>query len=467
MKKLYFLISAFLCFETMSINAQYIIHFGWSGSAQPYGSLIIVGSKLFGMTSIGGSYGNIFNANSNGGTAGNLHSFNGTKGSNPWGDLTVSGSGTKLYGMTKSGGLNDFGCIFTLNTNGTGYTVLLDFNNINDPKGAYPEGSLTLTPSETTLYGMTKAGGTNGLGCIFSINTDGTGYQVLLNFNNTNGANPHGSLILSGSKLYGMTEKGGTYDDGIIFSIDTNGTGFTNLFNFNGANGANPFGSLTLKLSVLYGMTYYGGINNNGVIFSINTDGSGYNVLHNFDGANGSNPRGFLTFLGSKLYGMTQNGGLYNFGTIFSIEQSGTNYIVIHDFGSPGFSPGDGKYPLGSLTLFGNTFYGMTSQGSWGGGCLFRFSSTTGVDNLTETSETINIYPNPFSLFTTLQSDTYLNNATFTLQNYLGQTVKQIKDISGQTIIINRDNLPCGLYVFNLSQDNKTFTTGKLVITDN
>ena len=265
-----------------------------------------------------------------------------------------------------------------------------------------------------------------------------------------------------------MTENGGANGDGIIFSIDTSGSGYTNLFNFNGTNGANPFGSLTLKASVLYGMTHYGGDYNKGVVFSINTNGSGYNVLHYFDGTNGSNPRGNLTLLGNKLYGMTQNGGPNDWGTIFSIDQIGTNYKSMHHFGTYNSISDDGRFPFGSLTLFGNTFYGMTSQGVYGNGSIFSITSNTtmGINNLTETSETINVYPNPFSTFTTLHSDIYLSNATLTVQNSLG-LVKVIRNVSGNSIILQRDNLPNGMYFFKLTQNDELISTGKLVITDN
>jgi hypothetical protein len=78
----------------------------------------------------------------------------------------------------------------------------------------------------------------------------------------------------------------------------------------------------------------------------------------------------------------------------------------------------------------------------------------------------INIYPNPFSLATTLQTDNLFKNATLTVYNSYLQQVKQIKNISGQTITLYRDNLPSGLYFVYLTQDNKTLKTKKLLITD-
>ncbi|MDP1746239.1 MAG: LamG-like jellyroll fold domain-containing protein, partial [Bacteroidota bacterium] len=78
----------------------------------------------------------------------------------------------------------------------------------------------------------------------------------------------------------------------------------------------------------------------------------------------------------------------------------------------------------------------------------------------------LKLYPNPFSTQVTLQTDNLLHNATLTVYNCFGQTVKQIKNISGQTITLFRDNLPSGLYCIQLTQDNKIITTDKLVITD-
>lgn len=76
------------------------------------------------------------------------------------------------------------------------------------------------------------------------------------------------------------------------------------------------------------------------------------------------------------------------------------------------------------------------------------------------------IFPNPFSTQTVLQTDNPLKSATLTVDNCLGQTVKQIRNISQQTITLNRDNLPSGLYFVRLTQDNKVIAAGKLVIAD-
>jgi len=78
----------------------------------------------------------------------------------------------------------------------------------------------------------------------------------------------------------------------------------------------------------------------------------------------------------------------------------------------------------------------------------------------------VKIYPNPFSTQTILQTNKLFKNATLTVYNSFGQQVKQIKNISGQTVTLFRDNLASGLYFVRLTEDNKTYATKKLVITD-
>lgn len=78
-----------------------------------------------------------------------------------------------------------------------------------------------------------------------------------------------------------------------------------------------------------------------------------------------------------------------------------------------------------------------------------------------------NIAPNPFSNQTTLQTGRLLIAASLVVYNSFGQVVKQMENLSGQTIVFQRDNLPSGLYFILITQDNKAISAGKLVITNN
>lgn len=95
----------------------------------------------------------------------------------------------------------------------------------------------------------------------------------------------------------------------------------------------------------------------------------------------------------------------------------------------------------------------------------YATASVTDIDDINNDSFTL--FPNPFSLWTTIKIAEIVNDATLTVYNLTGQQVKQIKNISGQTIIMHRDNLPCGVYFIRLTQDNKTLTTDKIIISDN
>ncbi len=278
----------------------------------------------------------------------------------PKGSLVLSG-GT-LYGMTDFGGDDNKGTVFSIGTDGTGFTLLHEFAGGADD-GASPEGSLALAGG--TLYGMTERGGDDNKGVVFSIGTDGAGFTLLHEFaaGADDGSLPVGSPIVSGGILYGMTPKGGDDDDGVIFSIATDGSAFTLLHEFAGgvADGEAPVDSLILSGGVLYGTAELGGDNNDGVVFSIATDGSAFTLLHEFDGGldEGDNPRGSLALHDGLLFGMTAFGGDTDDGTIFSMRTDGARYKVVHEFAGGG---DDGERPYGAITVRDGILYGMTRQ---------------------------------------------------------------------------------------------------------
>lgn len=88
----------------------------------------------------------------------------------------------------------------------------------------------------------------------------------------------------------------------------------------------------------------------------------------------------------------------------------------------------------------------------------------------TLSKENFNVYncngfsPNPFSIQTEINLKNDLKNATLTLFNSFGKQVKQVKNIYGNYINIQRDNLPSGLYLVQLTQDNIIIITNKLIV---
>lgn len=347
-------------------------------------SLAVSGSTLYGQTAFGGSNntGALFAIGTNGTGATNLHNFNGNTpfssgspndGAIPYGTPLLVGD--TLYGTTVYGGTNGFGAIYSVNTDGSNFQLLHSFSSIND--GNYPYSSLVLSGS--TLYGTTSSGGITGAnGTMFSINTDGSGYQVLYSF--PSGSNPYGSLVVSGSTLYGMLYA----QLGVLFQIDATGTNYAVLHYFSGTtnDGAGPYGSLILSGSVLYGMTSAGGANNQGTVFELDTTTTNFQLLHSFGANEAYDPRGDLTLSGTTLYGMTLKYGTSgaDSGAVFQINADGTGYAILHPFTG---TPPDGSAPLGSLVVLNSKLYGMTYAGGStnNDGCIFSITPSAG--NLT------------------------------------------------------------------------------------
>jgi len=245
---------------------------GGSDGELPFGNLTLDGSILYGMTCQGGDddYGTIFSVGTDGNDFTILHEFagGGSDGRDPRGSLTLVGS--TLYGMTTRGGDSGYGTVFSIGTDGNDFTLLHEFAGGNTD-GRTPNADLTLDGS--TLYGMTVYGGDSSAGTVFSIGTDGNDFTLLHEFagGDSDGDGPLGSLTLDGSTLYGMTTWGGDSDTGVLFSISTDGTLFEIQHEFGGGagDGSSPrYGPLTQGGSLpLYGMTREGGANGVGVIF--------------------------------------------------------------------------------------------------------------------------------------------------------------------------------------------------------
>jgi uncharacterized repeat protein (TIGR03803 family) len=352
--------------------------------AIPLAGLILLGNSLFGTTEFGSTSGNgtVFKVNTDGTGFKDLYSF--TLGTSQNVDFPINSDGARLgaglilssnvfFGTAQGGGVSGNGTVFAINTDGTGFRTLHSFtapdanNGGTNTDGAKPSARLSL--SGNSLYGTTSQGGSSGKGVVFSIQTDGSGFTVLYNFNGSDGAYP-GSLIASSNTLYGTTGSGGSSTFGTVFKINADDTGFNSLYSFTGADdGAFPRG-LFLSGNTLYGATGSAGSSGKGTLFAMNIDGTGFRALYSFGGIDGAIPNAGLGLVGNTLYGSTASGGLNNRGTLFAVNTDGTGFTNLYSFtgGSDGLVPHD-------LILSNNILYGTTQNGgTLGSGTVFRFS---------------------------------------------------------------------------------------------
>lgn len=347
-----------------------------NGANPYYGPLLLRNGKFYGTTQFGGanSQGVIFSMDTDGSDFEVIHDFaqTGTNGAQPRGGVITDG--TKLYGMTFAGGVDGDGVVYSVDLDGSDFQVLRSFTDGDAGDGMEPTGGLILSGGR--LYGMTPNGGANGEGIVFVIDTDGSDFEILRSFGSggTDGLNPVGSLAIDGSFLYGMTSEGGANGDGTAFRITTAGGSYSILRSFDGSDGDTPYGSFAVSGSTLYGMTTLGGNSNYGVVFSIGLTGSGFSILHHFNGTNGANPYGAPVIRNSVLYATTYNGGTDGQGTVFSIDTDGSDFEVLHNFAS---STLQGEGPYSTLTLDGSgNLYGTTFEGGeYDDGIVFSVSN--------------------------------------------------------------------------------------------
>lgn len=415
--------------------------------ATPSGSLYSDGTYFYGTTYNGGtnSMGTIFKIKIDGTGYVKLLDFSGTNnGSFPRGSFISDG--TYLYGTTSKGGINDYGTVFKIKPDGTGFAILL--NCTGSSNGKDPFGNLY--NDGTYLYGMTATGGINNRGTMFKIKPDGTGYLKIIDFNVTNGNSPNGSFYFDGTYLYGMTMGGGPGYNGDIFKIKTDGTGFATIYQFmGGTDGKWPVADLISDGTYLYGTTNNGGINSMGTIFKIKPDGTGYTKILDFSGTNnGKNPAGTLYYDGIYLYGTTVSGGANNFGVLFKIKPDGTGYTKLIDFA--GVS--NGSYPEDNVIAIGTTLYGTTSSGGISQlGVVFKYDLVTSIADY-DILNSHKIYPNPVVTTLTIEN-IHFPVAKIEIVNIAGKIIRTF-EYTSNTVDVS-DLLP-GIYFVHLIAYDKT-----------
>jgi uncharacterized repeat protein (TIGR03803 family) len=163
--------------------------------AGPYAELVYDGKgNLYGTTSGGGAHndGTVFVID----TAGNekvLYSFGAVSGDGafPYGGLVFDKKGN-LYGTTAEGGAHYGGSVFTITPAGK-EKVIYSFSCGSD--GCNPRDHLTYD-GKSHFYGVTYSGGRNNYGTVFEMSPAGK-ERVLYRFlGGSDGENPYGGLVL-------------------------------------------------------------------------------------------------------------------------------------------------------------------------------------------------------------------------------------------------------------------------------
>ena len=240
-----------------------------SDGIQPLSGLVNVNGTLYGSTQYGSSgsnWGTVYSVTTSG-TFKTLHTFTGSPdGAEPAAPL-LNVNGT-LYGTTAYGGSEQSGTVYTIDATGK-EKVLYSFQGGSD--GALPFSDLI--DVKGTLYGTTLEGGGNHVGCspsyagcgtVYSISA--TGHEKVLysfggsgTFGGADGASPWAGLLELNGSLYGTASAGGSDGLGVVFSLSPSGSEQV-LHSFaRGSDGAMPFSGLIDLNGTIYGTTSEGG----------------------------------------------------------------------------------------------------------------------------------------------------------------------------------------------------------------
>jgi uncharacterized repeat protein (TIGR03803 family) len=381
-------------------------------------TLPVVGpdGAVYGMTSVGGQYGNgviyRFDRSSHQYTV--LHTFSALNASGENADgatpgmAVTRGPNDVIYGMASYGGQYADGTIFKFTPSG-GFTVLHTFSaldaNGNNQDGAYPLRAI-VAGNDGSLYGTTRLGGPNTClfthGCGVAWMIDGKGnFKVIHAFTAVEG---HAASMLQGTdgKLYGCAVwpatslPAGPLPSGILYRMAPSGQYFQVLYTFSQTNssGENMDGAdcyeplVETTPGVFYGVAFHGGTNSNGVVFRYSLWNPGaVEVLHDFSALNaagqnadGAAPGGRLA-LGphGSLSSNTESGGANGNGVIYTLNENGC-FKVLHTFSATNATTGantDGAFPDEGLIADGNKLIGIAIYGGNGSPAGYNNSGGT------------------------------------------------------------------------------------------
>ncbi len=399
--------------------------------ANPSGNMVMgPDNLLYGTTSAGGAhgYGVLFSINPVTNEYVLRNSFDSTNGSAPR-NLLLGADGN-IYGTTQAGGHptatapHGAGVLYSYNIVTHVVSNLYSFRGIED--GENPQG--LFQANDGNLYGMTRQGGEKNHGVMYSYDPLNMTYNMLVSFNDDNGALPTNSVLMQATNnfLYGTTTWGGFSNMGVVFSYDIHHRHFSKLYDFESSQGSYPTGSLTqANNGILYGVSAYGGTNDQGVIFNYNIATEAYAKLYNFDEENGSVPFGSLIQgAGNLLYGSTTTGGTYGTGVIFNFNLNSNNYAVVSNCDGPSA----GSIPMSDLLEL-------------------QTATTTGIT--TVGGQAVSLYPNP------------VNNQLIIQAGDFRPELIIVRDINGQPIIetkfataIDVSSLAAGVYFVEIKNNN-------------
>jgi uncharacterized repeat protein (TIGR03803 family) len=305
------------------------------------------------------------------GVPGTLHNFAITDPT--FSNGVVEGPDGKLYGSAKNGGTNNNGVVFSVEADGSNFTVIYNtttsqfvlnatptfgpdgkiYINISnslfriEPNGsaAVAVAALPAAGSQLTIDtdGWIYARGfETGSSILYKIKTDGTGYQLLHTFNSSVDGNfdDYSAVCITPTgRLFGQCNSGGVNFRGTFFSLKKDGSDFIvhqSFDNLGAGTGPVRYGAPVHYTGKIFFTNLEGGINNTGVLFSFDTTTLALATVINFQPGDSNRPVIQPKIANNTIIGLSKN-GLYrlnpdgsNFQKINPFPFDNDNYTILH-----------------------------------------------------------------------------------------------------------------------------------------
>lgn len=355
----------------------------------PKGSMLLYNNKFYGLTAeyAANGIGCIFEWDPATNTYTKKYDFAGSTGAYPQNSLRLMNG--KMYGTATGGGANNLGTVFEWDPATNTCTKLLDLTGVGAGTNGWGFNN-NVTVYNNHLYCGTVRGGASDYGTLLRIDPSlpfGSNTVIIKQLDAASGGNANNNeMIVLNNKLYGCLYGGGVNGHGTLFEIDPQaGNAFNKLVDFNySLNGANPHGKLVINGSKFLGNCASGGVNGTGTIFEWDPASPGTVAKkadfgpNNFD--NPVYPGGTLVSFNSKFYSVTYDAGFVNQGNMYEYNPANNNITKKFSFNAAE----NGRIPLGKPVLLNGKIYGICYQGPqeiFGTpyGCLWQYDPSTDI----------------------------------------------------------------------------------------
>ncbi len=351
---------------------------------------------------------------------------------------------------------------------GTGTDDVIFFNNF----WAYNQATDTWTPTASLPAAARREAvafsiGTDGfvgMGCCGAM-SDFWKYNSLTNSWSSITAYPGGPTMtgiafsIAGKGYVGMGDDGGATFSKKVFEYNPGTNTWTPKSNFPGAGRTDALGfSMNGKGYVALGDDGINPFLND--LWEYNPIGDTWTQKTNFPGGSRSTAVAFAIASTGKIYIGTGDDGTTLYSDWWEWNSATNAWAPMLNFGG-GIRTDETGFAIGSI--------GYVALGQLGAppefNDLWEYAPALGI-NENISSVNFDIYPNPFSDKTNLRLATNLVNAHLTLYNSVGQVVRKMENINGQKIILERENLPVGIYFVRITEENKLIASEKFIVND-